>query len=343
MQGDGASNRFEVPGWVKKGVPILVSALILYYYFSDQDWAELKQATDQVNYVVAVLAVLIPQLVFWFFEVLLVERHFTWYHKPFDWKAYVWARGALYLLMMINPTLGGGGIVLYLQQKTRISWSRLMGMALFRFGLTFWAFGLVMIPATLAMHHYGVTEKVNLNLWIWWGVLIAGALWLVTAWLKWHHGIEIGFDRYLVRNADSEFWTAFRLATRPQWLFTGIMGIAPVFIYVIGFWVLAMAFDIHVPFLEYIVVAPLALLISDMPVAFAGFGTTTMAWFFFFGDYGDKHIIAGFTLFLPFARVAARALIGVVSLPLSIDDIGQLMREAKRRRTKKERISNIEY
>jgi len=330
MENSNGVKKPRIPGWIKKVVPFLVSAFILYYYFADQDWAELRNATRHVNIPLAFFAVIIPQLIFWCFEVLITERHFTWYYKPFPWRSYIWARGAMYLLMMINTTLGGGGIVLYLQRKTRISWSRLMGIGLFRLGLTFWAIQVLMIPATLAMHHYGVTEKVNVNMWIWWGVLITSMVWLVTSWLMWHHGIKTGFEKFIVRDPSTELWAAFRRSTRGQWLLTGLMGVTPVFIYLVGFWVLAVAFDIRVPFLEYIVVAPLVFLIIDMPVAFAGFGTTTMAWFFFFGDYGDKTTIAGFTLFLPVARVAVRAVIGGVSLPFALDDIGGLMKQTKR-------------
>ena len=166
MENSKKAKKSRIPGWIKKVVPLLVSAFILYYYFADQDWAELKAATRQVNIPLAFFAVVIPQLIFWCFEVLITERHFTWYYKPFPWKSYVWARGAMYLLMMINTTLGGGGIVLYLQRKTGVSWPRLMGIGLFRLGLTLWAIQLLMIPATLAMHHYGVTEKVNVNMWV---------------------------------------------------------------------------------------------------------------------------------------------------------------------------------
>jgi hypothetical protein len=154
---------------------------------------------------------------------------------------------------------------------------------------------------------------------------MGGMIWLVISWLKWHHGINIGLEKFVVRDPSTEFWTAFRLSTRRQWLLTGVLGIIPVFLYMVGFWVLSMAFNIQIPFLEYMVVAPLAFLIIDMPVAFAGFGTTTMAWFYFFGDYGDEATIAGFTLFLPFSRVAIRALIGAVSLPFALDDFGGLI------------------
>ena len=70
----------RIPPWIKKAVPVLVSLAILYYYFHDQDWGELKAACLWVNLWLAVIAIGAPQLVFWFFEALLFERHLKWFH-----------------------------------------------------------------------------------------------------------------------------------------------------------------------------------------------------------------------------------------------------------------------
>jgi len=116
--------------------------------------------------------------------------------------------------MMITP-LGWGGILPYIQRKTQITWSRLIGIVLFRTGLTLWGLALLLIPATLAMYHYGLTEKVNLNLWVWWFfLLVPGLFWMIEAWLFWHHKIEFRISKVVVRNRESEFWTAFNRATR---------------------------------------------------------------------------------------------------------------------------------
>ncbi|UCD85377.1 MAG: hypothetical protein JSU92_04055, partial [Deltaproteobacteria bacterium] len=53
----------RIPAWVRKGIPILVSVLILYYYFHDQDWRELWAAATRAHIMVAVLAVVIPQII----------------------------------------------------------------------------------------------------------------------------------------------------------------------------------------------------------------------------------------------------------------------------------------
>jgi hypothetical protein len=311
----------RIPSWVKKIMPILVSVFILYYYFHDQDWRELVNAATGSHLTLAVLAIVIPQLVFWYFDVLIVERHIVWFYGSFCFKTYFWVRGSIYLLTMIHPILGSGGVLVYLWRRIRIPWTKLWGLMLFRYGLTLWGMILLLIPITVAMHQYGLSERVRLNMWLWWGLLLFGFIWLVEAWLCWHHKKCFGLSRILARNPESEFWTAFHTATKKQWLLTWVMGIPPIILYLIGIYFLCLAFKINIPFLEYMVVAPLTLAIADIPIAFAGFGTTTIAFFTFFTDYGSPEAIAALTLFLPFVRAVFRAVVGLACLRPALKDI----------------------
>jgi len=314
----------RVPAWAKKAVPALISLLILYYYFHDQDWTALWAATAHARLWLALLAIVVPQLIYWALEVLLTERTMTWFHAPFPWRPYFWVRGAIYILQILNPTLAGGGTLLYIQRRTLIPWRRFAGILLFRFGMTMWALTLFLIPATLAMHYYGLAERARLNLWVWWGFLIFGVAWMVEAWVVWHHQKHFGLSKLVVRDRESEFWTAFRLATRGQWLATGALALAPMLFVLFGFYLLALAFEVRVPFWHFLVVAPLVMLIMDLPIALAGFGTTTLAWMTFFGEFGSEENLAALSLFLPFARSICRGLIGLVSLRPALTDLAAL-------------------
>ncbi len=316
----------RIPGWIKRVVPVVVSALILYYYFRDQDWAGLWASVKGAHLVLGVLSLAAPQLLFWFFDVLIVERHLTWFHGPFSWRDYLWARGAIYILQLANTAVGGiGGVLLYIKRKSCITWKKLMGILLFRFGLTLWGIGIFMIPATLAIHHYGLADKVRLNLWAWWALLIFGVVYLVQSWVTWHHDKHFGLSKLVVRDKDSEFWTAFRTASRRQWFLTWAMALPPFFLMLAGFYFTALAFGIEIPLVEFMVLSPLFLLIMDLPIAFAGFGTATMAWMVFFGDYGSEEAIAAVTLFIPFVRGASRSMIGLVSLSPAIKELDKLL------------------
>jgi len=314
-----------IPGWAKRVIPILVSVLILYYYFHDRNWHELLDATRQARLWLALLAAATPQLVMWFTTVLLTEWTMVWFHGPFSFWKYFWVRGAIFILQMINNPLAAGGSLLYIQRKTGIGWARLLGIMGFRFQLAIWGFSVLMIPATLAMHYYGMTEAVKINMRIWWAFLISQVIFLIGSWIFWHHKLDITLlGKVVVRDRESEFWRAFNMATPKEWLLTWAVILPQILIALVSYYFLARAFEVNVPFWECLVVMPLVLMIANLPIAFGGFGTTTVAWFAFFGDYGSEENIAALTLFIPTARAVIRAVIGLVSLQPAFRDLTTL-------------------
>jgi len=318
-----------IPTWLKRFGPIAISVLILYYYFHNQDWNQLYLAIQNANLPLAISAIFIPQIIYWFFGTLIVERHFRWFHGSFPFWDYFWVKGAIYILIFINPALGGGGQLLYQQRKANISWRKLMGILLFRVGLSYWIICLFMIPMTAVIHRHGLVEKVQINMYVWWGILIFGFVYLINAWMTWHHDTHFGISKLVVRNRETEFWTAFRLSTKKQWFLTVAMILPPFLLMFIGYYFVAIAFDVHVPFVLFIVLVPLMKMMMDLPFFFAGFGGATWAWTIFFGDFGTADSILALTLFLPFARGVCRAIIGLISLKPALNDVASLFRESK--------------
>ncbi len=321
--------RSWIPGWVKKLVPILVSLFILYYYFHDQDWDKLIDACIRAKLWLAILAIVIPQLAYWYLDALIVERNFRWFHGPFPLWSYFWVKGAIYILLFVNSMLGSSGMLLYQQRKARITWRKYLGILLFRLSMTIWGIAVLMIPVTLALHHYGLTEKTRINMYLWWGGIIFGVLWLIEAWIGWHGEKHFGLSKIVVRDRESEFWTAFNLSTRIQWFFTSAVMVLPLILVLVGFYWLTMAFNIEVPFILFMAVAPMAMLIMDLPISFGGYGTATVAWMIFFKDFGSADDIAALTLFLPFGRMVCRALIGLISMRPALKEMGILLKEGE--------------
>jgi hypothetical protein len=328
METSNVESRLRIPSWAKKIIPFLVSAFILFYYFHKQDWQGIFAAASRVNFTIAVLAIMVPQMVLWLFEVLIAHRHIEWFHEPASFKTFFWVRGAIYLLIMLNPSLGLGGFVVYIWRKTGITWSKMLGIVIFRYGLLFWGICVLLIPTALALHRYGLYENSRTVIWVWWGILLFGLIWMIDAWFYWHHKKSIGISSLVVRNPEKDVWTAFRLATKKQWLLTWALEVPSAILYVTGIFFLSRAFNVRVPYLEFMVLSPFVIAIGDMPVAFAGFGSTTLAFFTFFGDYGSAETITALTLFFPFARATIRVLIGLVSLKPAITDVNILLQKS---------------
>ncbi len=317
--------KFQIPGWAKKIIPVLVSILILYYYFHGQNWAELFSAASRANILLATIAIIIPQLTVWLSNALLTSWTLNWFFGPFSFRKFFWVRGAIFMLQMINNPLGAGGSLIYIQHKTKIEWSRLLGIMGFRFQLMIWAFCVIMIPITLFMHIHGHHENVGFNIWGWWIVLVFQIVFLIGTWNFWHNNSDLTrLGKVIVRNRENQFWKAFQLSTPKQWFKIMGIGLLEISIIFIGYYIVALAFDVRIPFGECLVVLPVVLFISNLPIAFGGFGTTTAAWIAFFGDYGSQENLIALTIFIPFARAIFRSLIGFISLKPALDELGTL-------------------
>jgi hypothetical protein len=328
VAGDGhgaAPRRGLARTLLRRVAPFAVSAVILTHYLRVLDWAALWTITKRVDLPLAIAAVALPQLVRWVLGALLIQRTLRWFHGPFDFRPLFWLCGASNILGFVNGALGGGSQLLYQQRRSGMTWTKLLGVLLFRTGLGLWGIGLVMIPATFAVHYYDLAHRVRLNLWVWWSVLIFGVYWLVEAWLNWHHDKVFGLSAVVARHREHEFWSAFRNARPRHWFLTWLMLAPQMLVTLAGYHLLNRAFGINAPLVETFVVLPLALAVMDLPVAFAGFGTATLAWTTFFGAYGSVNDIGALTLFLPMSRILCRALIGVVSLRPAMPEIERLL------------------
>lgn len=322
QQQPGRSGR---TGRVLRGVlPLAVSVGILYYCLAGQDWQALAAAAARANLWLAIPAIVVPQLISWALGALAVQRSIVWFHGPFPLRTYFWVRGVGYILTFINSALGVGGLMLYQQRKARIGWAKLTGIGFFRVALGLWGIALVMIPSTLLMQSAGLGAATQLNLYAWWALLAFGTAWLVEAWLTWHHGISLGLSKAVSRGGRGEFWSAFRESKPRHWWLMWAIFLPQYAGLLVGYYFLNRAFGIDAPFVETLVSMPFAILVMDLPIAFAGFGTATLAWVTFFGAYGSEADITALTLALPTARLLTRALVGVVSLRPGLRDLRTL-------------------
>ncbi len=336
-----SSAKKGIPSWLKTTLAIVMSAAILFYYFKDVDWRKFVDTLMAANLWMAFFAVLLPQLVMWLFGVYQNDRTFTWFHKPFAWIEYTWVKGALYLIMMINTGLGGAGNAIYLQQKTQITWTKIIAMFFFRGSVQLAAVGLCLIPLTIGMHLVGVFEKTPINPVIWWSLLIGGQLLFWDGWFYFLHNKPIGLSRFWfqndeantsntlsnIRNKYHPFWQTYRTAEKRQWLWMMVWAPVVPLSVIVGYWFLIKAFNVEIPMMLFVVTILLVALLQDIPIAFAGFGSTTVAWTMFYGDYMSLETIAGLTLVLPLLRLMVRAAIGVISIRPAISDISAIIAE----------------
>jgi uncharacterized membrane protein YbhN (UPF0104 family) len=305
--------RHPVWTWLRKVVPILVSAAILVYYFRKVEWEAVLQALDQANLWLLVSARLLPLLVFWGFDAFITATLFRWFDRPVRIRDIFWVRGALYLAMLVNVNISNGGMFLYLLRKTRMGITKLAGIQLFRAGISLWSLLAVfsaMVAASVALG-FDLAGKIP---WRTFAILLGlGWLWLFQAWTYWLRGWRWWPFNYLLRR-DWPLWHAFAHASPGHWLKLALYSAPPLVFNLAGLYLCAFAFDIRIPVLEFVILIPLVLFISNLPIAFGGFGTTTIAWQLFFPHYAPADTYLAFTLAFPVLSCLARAVIGLGSL-----------------------------
>ncbi len=336
--------RWRVSPWDRTALPILISAGIIFYNLSELKWADVWSAGASANLWLALPSVAVPHIAWWFLSTLLTERYFKWFHGPFPYWKYFWVHGSVHMLDFINPAVSGGVNLIYQKQKSQIGWFKLLGMVLFYHLIPLGMMAFLLVPLTLTWHYYGLYEVVGkfqldgyvygwLWIYVWWAILLFGIYWFTEAWFSFHRsGRLIGvtrlfflFTRLLLgEEKANDLWTVARSAEPRHWLGTLAITVPNYFMFLFSPYLLSLAFDVNIPFFEFVVLAIPAMFVADLPISFSGFGTTTMSWMIFFGAYGSPENIAALTLFMPFGRVMTHAFIGLIAIKPGLAELRTL-------------------
>jgi len=315
---------------------LVVSFLILAYYFYDQNWSDILKAAEHANISLALGSFFFLVIGQWLIEVYFRGMHFTWFHGPFPWKDYFWMRGALHLVLLINGPLSGGARMLYLVKKTGITWTLYFGLAVFRLILLSGVVASIMLLATFSMLKEGLFEQSGIPEGYWFAFIIWNMFVFVDFYLAFFHKKYFGISRLFMNKVNHEFFKAFRNATHLQWLWTLIVGALPFVLLILCYWLMAYAFGIHIPLWYFAISLFFVLLLTNLPLSFGGFGTTTMAWMLFYGDYAEESLILSFTLFLPLARILVCGVVGLLCLKPALNDFFELLADAQQGNSQKD-------
>lgn len=310
-------------GYVQHALAIVVSLAICWYYLRDIHWSDLLSSLESADLGLALVGAFVPHLAWWIADARLNQRLVTWFHAPLDFKGIFWVRGFAYLAMIINPVIGEGGILVYLYRRTGMTGRLFAGILFFKSINMLVAVLFTVTVTTLLTYVSGVELSDYVNVPLWWGGIAFGYFGLFHAWSYWIKGHSWGFlDKYLDR--ESEFFIPYARGTMKHWAVTWLYTIVPWVLTYVGYYLVAMAFDVRVPPVAFFAVAPLALGLAFLPVFFGGFGSTTMMWEGFFPGSGAESAVLALTLFIPFTRMIFRMLTGLVSLFPVQDDLAYI-------------------
>ncbi len=315
----------KVPAWIKTSVALLLSVLILAYFFQGLDWDAFWQAGKSANIGLAVLGILLPQLVFWLTSTFMMQRMLVWYHGPFPFWSYLWVKGMTYALSIVSPTVTAAADVLYRQRRSGASWSKILGITLLQWSVGKWGFVFVVIPTLIYFELSPYSNSATVDTSIAWFILLGPGLFVFTfSWLIFVLNKNVLGLRELFKRGG-EFWQPFLMSEAKQWFEQWLVFIPSVIATLFGLYFVSLSFGITIPIPYYLSTASIALLIMTLPIGLAGLGTTTAAWMLFYSGYGEKEAILAMTLFFPLARSLIRVGMGLVSLPFAFKELEKVL------------------
>jgi len=294
---------------LRRALPILISALILLYYFRRVEWEELYQALSNANLWIFFPARIIPLIFYLIIDAYLLQRLVVWFHSPIPYPAVLYPRAGLYILSLINPQASNGGMFLYLMRRAKIGAEKLLGLVIFRFSWSVWSINFAITIALLVL--YLINQKVQSPFTMEIIYTVVAMIWLSLFLCL---GLVYYLGRFHPAIGERALWRGFFEAKPKHYLETAILTLILALSGLLSNYFCARSFGLKIPLPELIVFLPIADIISTLPIAFAGLGTTTFAWQTLFGAYGTEETILFYSIALPVVTYLTRSFLGVIAL-----------------------------
>lgn len=218
----------------------------------------------------------------------------------FSWVESKIIRGASYLIMVVDYTLGLGSVVYFFNSSKKIPILR--GTAIMIY------YNYINQFALLALGLIGYLFLDFSFPWLDKGMLICLAITvgsiIIIALLK--HSKH----KLIMKVHQSGIMEAFVESPVRVYAKNIIYRVIYYFSYVLFFFIAIKAFDIHIPFNVLVAYVPLILLVISIPVSPFGLGTSQATMLYLFKDYGSQPQILAFSLVYSLTVLLLRALLG---------------------------------
>jgi len=321
---------------LRRALPILISALILFYYFRRVKWEELYQALSNANLWIFFPARIIPLIFYLIIDAYLLQRLLVWFHSPISYSAVLYGRAGLYILSLINPQASNGGMFLYLMRRAKIGAEKLLGLVIFRFSWSVWSINFAITVALLVLYLMNQKVQSPFNMKIIY--ITVGMIWLSLFLCL---GLVYYLRRFHTSIGERALLRGFFEAKAKHYLETAILTLVLALSGLLSNYFCARSFGLKIPLPELIVFLPIADIISTLPIAFAGLGTTTFAWQNLFGTYGTKETILFYSIALPVVTYLTRAFLGVITLFGATKEFQKLFNQSPDSRSDESAIQKI--
>ena len=293
-------------------LPWIGSALLLYWVGRHVDLVQVRQVFHRVPLSTFALLWFPPEALIFVLNVFSFKLLLDWFIKPISFRELWGPVAATYLLGMINPLLGLGGVLVWLNRKKGTAAIDLGGAMLFLAAVDMF-FYLILIAIGL----FYLDELPQ-------GEVPAAAVRLLSISTLLGIGFYAYFYLFWIRKFD--FWVLgfqrrvkafapFNLARLWHYgLYLLVRTIFYMSFLIRQYLVMRFCFQVDFPFGRYFGLVPLANALGALPVSVAGYGSTQVVWLEFFREYVNEPLLVALTLTLNSAYTLNALLIGLVGL-----------------------------
>jgi hypothetical protein len=288
----------------RRALPWAVGAAIIAYLVWRIEPDPLAGALSQ-----AYLSVYLPALALFVYLNFLVDtqnlhailRHFN---HGIRFSESMIIRGASYLLMIVDYTLGMGSIVYYLKRYKGIPIVRGTGLMFYLNYITHVSLLVLAIAGCLMAG--GQSSPWPMRIAITCSAMLGIAIVLVAA-------LKLLPDfRFLKKVKQNDLMKVFIETPFTVYLLHTAYRCAFYFTFVVSFYAAVRAFNMDIPLTALIAYVPVILLVISIPVSAFGLGTSQAAMLILFRDYGTQAQILAFSLAYSASIVILRGAIGAL-------------------------------
>jgi hypothetical protein len=211
-------------------------------------------------------------------------------------------RGASYLLMIVDYTLGMGSIVYYLKKYKNLPIFEGTGLMLFLSYTTH--ISLLVMAITGSLLAVDSNSAWLRQIAILCGFTLAIAVTLIILY-------KVLPDKgFLIKIKQSVFVKIFIDSPARMYAVNTFYRCCFYFTFILFFYVAVKAFNMDIPFMALLAYVPVILLVISIPISAFGLGTSQAAMLFLFKDYGTPAQIMAFSLTYSASIIVLRGLLG---------------------------------
>ena len=289
--------------FLRKVLPWVVAVGLMGYLFYKIPLDSLAQELRQMDWPFLLLVVLFVDLGAWLTDSWATSRVFTWFLAPVSFKEFLPVRAATYLMAILNYNLGQAGMVYYVHRVKKVPLADVTGVVLIMMGTII----LLLSALSVVGVAFGLDEQARqystLLLSLGGGALIYFVvIGLKPRWIAHRPLVKVLFRVGVLGHLKA---AAVRMPHVAIVVFTHFLALR--------------CFDITVPMGPGLILIPVILLVTSLPLAPFGFGTGQYTAVAFFSRYAPPYpsTMTGLPWWLAATVDVQRAKVLAYSLSLS--------------------------